>query len=125
MICHPSIEAIIDHGIGNVDSSSEDLVQVSTQLVGDSALVYSVRELQVVELPIHVVDVVVEVTTDNNRSVDILPDDILDDINHSLGSLHLVWFFPRFEVAVQYLHLLFPSCHPRPVEICSQRFDKR
>jgi hypothetical protein len=46
VICHPTIEAIIDHGIGNVDPFSEDLVQVPTQLVGDSALVNSELELQ-------------------------------------------------------------------------------
>jgi hypothetical protein len=46
MIRHPTIKAIIDYGIGNVDPSSEDLVQVSTQIVGDSALVNSVLKLQ-------------------------------------------------------------------------------
>ena len=46
MIRHPTVEAIIDQRIGNVNPSSEDLVQVSTQLVGDSALINSVLKLQ-------------------------------------------------------------------------------
>ena len=125
MIRHPIIEAIIDQCIGNVSSSNEDLVQVSTQLVGDSALVNSVLELQDVHLPVDVVDVVVKVTTHDDSSVYILLDDILDDISDSLCSLCFEKFVPRFEVAIQYLHLLLPSCHPRPAEIGSQRFDKR
>jgi len=46
MICHSTVKAIIDQRVGNVNPSSEDLVQVSTQLVGDSALVNSVLKLQ-------------------------------------------------------------------------------
>ena len=125
MIRHPTVEAIIDQRIGNVNSSSEDLVQVSTQPVGDSALVNSVLKLQEVQLSVDVVDVIVEITTHDDRSISVLLDDILDDISDSFCSLCFERFVPRFEVAIQYLHLLFPSCHPRPAEIGSQRFDKR
>ena len=125
MIRHPTIEAIIDQRIGNVNPSSEDLVQVSTQSVGDSSLVNSVLELQDVQLYVDVVDVIVKVTTHDDSSICILFDDILDDISDSFCSLHFEGFVPRFEVAIQYLHLLLPSCQPRPAEIGSQRFDKR
>ena len=125
MIRHPTVEAIIDQRIGNVNSSSEDLVQVSTQLVGDSALVNSVLKLQDVQLSVDVVDVIVKVTTYDDSSISVLLDDILDDISNSFCSLCFERFVPRFEVAIQYLHLLLPSCHPRPAEIGSQRFDKR
>ena len=125
MIRHPTVEAIIDQRIGNVNSSSEDLVQVSTQPMGDSALVNSVLKLQDVQLSVDVVDVIVEITTHDDSSISVLLDDILDDISDSFCSLGFERFVPRFEVAVQYLHLLFPSCHPRPAEIGSQRFDKR
>ena len=54
VICHPTVKSIIDQRIGNVNPSSEDLVQVSTQLVGDSALVNSVLELQGVHFSVHV-----------------------------------------------------------------------
>ena len=125
MIRHPTVKAIIDQRIGNVNPSSEDLVQVSTQLVGDSALVNSVLKLQDVQLSVDVVDVIVKVTTHDDSSIYILLDDILDDISDSFSSLCFERFVPRFEVAIQYLHLLLPSCHPRPAEIGSQRFDKR
>ena len=98
---------------------------MSTQLVGDSALVNSVLKLQDVHLSVDVVDVVVEVTTYKDCSIYILLDDILDDISDSLCSLCFERFAPRFEVAIQYLHLLLPSCHSRPAEIGSQRFDER
>ena len=125
MIRHPTVEAIIDQRIGNVDSSSEDLVQVSTQLMGDSALVNSVLKLQDVQLSVDVVDVIVKVTTYDDSSISVLLDDILDDISHPFCSLCFERFVPRFEVAIQYLHLLLPSCYSRPAEIGSQRFDKR
>ena len=125
MIRHPTVEAIIDQRIGNVNPSSKDLVQVSTQPVGDSALVNSVLKLQDVQLSVDVVDVIVKVTTYDDSSISVLLDDILDDISNSFCSLCFERFVPRFEVAIQYLHLLVPSCHPRPAEIGSQRFDKR
>jgi len=46
VICHSTVKAIIDQCVSNVNPSSEDLVQVSTQPVGDSALVNSVLKLQ-------------------------------------------------------------------------------
>ena len=125
MIRHPTVEAIIDQRIGNVNPSSEDLIQVSTQPVGDSALVNSVLKLQDVQLSVDVVDVIVKVTTYDDSSISVLLDDILDDISDSLCSLCFERFVPRFEVAIQYLHLLLPSCHSRSAEIGSQRFDKR
>ena len=125
MIRHPTVKAIIDQRIGNVNPSSEDLVQVSAQPMGDSALVNSVLKLQDVQLSVDVVDVIVKVTTYDDSSISVLLDDILDDISDSFCSLCFERFVPRFEVAIQYLHLLLPSCQPCPAEIGSQRFYKR
>ena len=97
MIRHPTVEAIIDQRIGNVNPSSEDLVQVSTQLMGDSALVNSVLKLQNVQLSVDVVDVIVKVTTHDDSSISVLLDDILDDISDSFCSLCFERFVPRFE----------------------------
>ena len=101
MIRHPTVEAIIDQCVGNVNSSSKDLVQVSTQPVGDSALVKSVLKLQDVQLSVDVVDVIVKVTTHDDRGICILFHDILDDIGHSLCSVHFELFLPQFEVAIK------------------------
>ena len=54
----------------------------------------------VVECPIHVVDVIVEVTTHNDSSIGVLTNDILDDISDSFWSFLLELFLPRFEVAI-------------------------
>ena len=75
-----------------------------------TSLIKSILKVMVVECPIHVVDVIVEVTTHNDSSIGVLTNDISDDISDSLCSLLLEFFFPRFEVAVKYLHLLSPSC---------------
>ena len=96
-----TVEPIIHHCIGDVHSSSEDLVKMTTQPVGDNSGVKCMGEVQVVQLPVHVGDVVIEVTTYHNRSLRILPDDILDDIRHSLCSFHLKLLLARFEVAIQ------------------------
>ena len=125
MISHRFVKDVIQLSIGNVNFSSEDLVQMDSQLVSDTSLIKTMLKVMVVECPIHVVDVIVKVTTHNDSSIGVLTNDILDDISHSFCSLHFEGFAPRFEVAIQYLHLLLPSCHPRPAEIGSQRFDKR
>jgi hypothetical protein len=54
----------------------------------------------VVECPIHVVDVIVEVTTHNDSSIGVLTNDILDDISDSLCSFLLELFLSRLEVAI-------------------------
>ena len=82
MIRHPNIKAIIDQCIGNVDSSSEDLVQMSTQLVGDGVRVECTGEIEEVEFAIEVGDVVVKVTTYHDCSIRILLQDVFDDICH-------------------------------------------
>jgi hypothetical protein len=125
VIRHPTIKAVIDQCIGNVDSSSEDLVQVSTQSMGDGVWVHCMGETEEVQLSVHVRDVVVEVTTHHNSRVHILLDDILDDISHSVCSLLLELLLTRFKVAVEYLNLV-PTCrHPRPAEVCSQCLHQR
>ena len=92
VIRHPTVKAVINQCVGDVYSSSEDLVQMSPILMGDSVGVEGTSEFKGVELSIHVVDVVVEITTHNDRSISILPNDILDDISHSLCPLHMEWF---------------------------------
>jgi hypothetical protein len=120
VIRHPTIKAVIDQCIGDVDSSSEDLVQVSTQSMGDGVWIHCIGETEEVQLTVHVGEVVVKVTTYHNNRVHILFDDILDDISHSVCSLLLELLLTRFKVAVEYLNLILPCCHPRPAEVCSQ-----
>jgi hypothetical protein len=118
VIRHPTIKAVIDQCIGNVDSSSEDLVQVSTQSMGDSVWIHCIGETEEVQLSVHVGDVVVKVTTHHNSRVHILLDDILDDISHSVCSILLELLLTRFKVAVEYLNLVLPCCHSIPARSC-------
>ena len=57
MIRHSTVKAVINQRIGDVDSSSEDLVKMSTILMGDGVRVECASEVEDVELAIHMVDV--------------------------------------------------------------------
>ena len=65
-----------------------------------TSFIKSILKVMVVECPIHVVDVIVEVTTHNDSSIGVLTNDISDDISDSLCSFLLELFLPRFEVAI-------------------------
>ena len=125
MIRHSTVKAIIYHYISDVNASGEDLVQMSSHLMGGCLSVICMSEVKEVQCTIHVMDVIVEITTHNDRSICILLNDILDDISHSLRSLCFERFIPWFEVAIKYLHFMLASYQSHPTEICSQRFDKR
>ena len=73
---------------------------MTSQLVSDTSLIKSMLKVMVVECPIHVVDVIIKVTTHNDSSIGVLTNDILDDISDSLCSFLLELFLPRFEVAI-------------------------
>jgi hypothetical protein len=100
VVCHSTVKAVIHQCIGDLSPSREDLIQMSTQLVGDSVRVESTSEVVEVELTLHVVDVIVKNSTNDYHCSSILLDDILDDICHSPRSLHLELLFTRFEVAL-------------------------
>ena len=125
MVSHRLVKAVIHQCIGDISSSGEDLIQMSNKLVGDSVRVEGMSEAEEKDLTVHVVDVIVEISTNDHHCSRILLDDILDDICQPLRSLHLELLFARFEVAVQYLHLISPSCQPHPAEVRPQRFHQR
>ena len=50
MIRHPTVKAVINQCVGDVDSSSEDLVQMPPILMGDSVGVEGTSEFEGVEL---------------------------------------------------------------------------
>ena len=79
---------------------------MSTLIVSFSAGVDCGREIQLPQLLDDVGHVVVEVTTDDNRSAGVLPDDVSDNLGHSLRSVLQVLLFSRLEIAVQYLNVL-------------------
>ena len=69
------------------------------------------------KLSIHVVDVIVEITTHDNSSISILFEDVFDNVCHPLSPLLLELLISRFEIAVENLNLV-PSCRqPHPTEV--------
>jgi hypothetical protein len=100
VVGNTTVEPIIHHCIGDIHSSGEDLVKMTTQVVGDSSGVKCTGESQEVQFPVDVGYVVVEVTTHHYHRFRILFDDILDDISYSLCPFNLERFLPWFEVAV-------------------------
>ena len=101
VVSDTTIEPVVHHCIGDFHIPGEDLVKMTTQLVSDITGVKCTSEVKVVQLPVHVGDVVIEVTTHHYCSLRILLDDIPDDIGHSLRSIHLELLFTRFEVAIE------------------------
>ena len=100
MICDLMIKAIVNHCVSDLNTSSKDLVQISTDFMGDCAWAQFTLKGKEVQLLVHVIHVVVKVTTYHNVGIGILLDDILDDISHSLRSILLELLVTWFEVAV-------------------------
>ena len=68
--------------------------------MGNSVRVQCAFKAKKMWLLVHVVDVIVKVTTYHNVSICIFLDDILDDISHSLRSIFLELLITRFKVTV-------------------------
>jgi len=93
-------------GLPDFQVPGEHLVEMVALSMGLGARVDRRSKTQRSELLDDVAHVVVEVTTDNYRSVRVLPDDISDDFTHSLGSLLQVRLFSRLQVAIENLDVV-------------------
>ena len=96
VICDLMIKAIVNHCVSDLNTSGKDLIQMSTHFMGNSVRVQCALKAKEMQLLVHVVDVVVKVTTYHNVGIGIL----LDDISHSLRSILLELLVTWFEVAV-------------------------
>ena len=67
-----------------------------------------------------VAHVVVEVTTDDNRSMRVLSNDVSDSFRDTLGSFLQVRLFSRLEIAVKHLNILVTQFQLGPAEVCPQ-----
>lgn len=100
MICDIMIKAIVNHCVSDLNTSGEDLIQMSTHFMVNSVRVQCALKAKGMQLLVHVVDVVVKIPTYHDVSIGILFDDILDDISHSLRSILLELLITRLEVTV-------------------------
>ena len=85
---------------------NEHLVEMSSLAMGLSARVDCSSETHRSQLLGDVSHVVVEITTDDYRSVGILLDDVPRNFCHSRGPLPQVLLFSGLEIAVQNLDIL-------------------
>ena len=60
---------------------------------------------------------VIEVTTDNDRCVRVLPDDILNDVQDSFGPVLQVLLFSRVEITVENLDICVPELELGPTHV--------
>ena len=60
---------------------------------------------------------VVKVTTYDDRSVRVLPDDILNDVQDSFGPVLQVLLFSRVEITVENLDICVPELELSPTHV--------
>ena len=103
-----------DHSIHHLDVASEHLIQVTTLPMGLRATCnrrYKVARCQCLT---HHRDVVVEVATDDDRGMRVLLDDVLGDLDHSLGTVLELLLLSRLDVAVEDLDDVVADLQLRP-----------
>ena len=81
-----------------------------------SAWVYRRGEAEWPQLLDDVTHVVVEVTTDDDRSIGVLSDDVSDDLRHSCCPVFQVLLFSWLEIAVENLNVLVAELQLSPTE---------
>ena len=96
----------------------EHLVEVATLAMSFETRVDRQCKVERGQLLDDVAHVVVEVTTYDNRSMRVLPDDVPRDFRYPFGPLLQVLLFPWLEVAVEYLDVLFTQFQLGPAEVC-------
>ena len=96
MISDLVIKAIVYHCVSDFNTSCEEVVQMPTHFIRVSMWVQCTLKPKEVQLLVHVVDVVVKVTTHHYVCIGIL----LDDMSNSLCSILLELLIIRFEIAV-------------------------
>ena len=116
---------IAEDGVGYLYVPREHLIEMSTLSMCLCPLLKCSSEVKLRQLLDDGRHVVVKVTTEHDRSIGVLSDDILDDISHSLRSLLEVLLFPWFEVAVEHLDVRAAQLVLGPAEICAQCLHQR
>jgi hypothetical protein len=97
----------------------EHLVEVSTLAMCLSASVYCGGEAEWPQLLDDVTHVVVEVTTDDDRSIGILSNNVSDNLSDSDGPVLQVLLFFRLEITIKHLDILVSELQLSPTEECA------
>ena len=99
---------------------SEHLVEVATLAMCLNAWVHSRGEVERPQLLDDVSHVVVEVTTYDYRSAEVLSDDVSDDLRYSCCPVFQVLLFSWLEIAVENLNVLIAELQLSPTEECPE-----
>ena len=99
---------------------SEHLVEMSTLAVSLSAGVDCRSETEVPQLLDDIRHVVIEVTTDDNRSSGVLLNDVPHDIGDSDSPILKILLLSRLEIAVKNLDIVVAELQLGPAEESSQ-----
>jgi hypothetical protein len=97
--------------------ANEHLVEVATLAMSLSTRADCRCNVERSQLLDDVCHVVVKVTTDDYRSVGVLPNDVSDDFRDSHSSLFQVLLFSRMEIAIENLDVLVAELQLGPAEI--------
>ena len=100
--------------------ANEHLVEVATLAMSLSTRADCRCKVERSELLDDVVHVVVKVTTDDYRSVGVLPDDISDNFRDSHSSLLQVLLLSWMEIAIENLDIVVAELQLGPTEISSE-----
>lgn len=119
------VEVFVDHSIVYCDISGEDLVQVVPKLVSSHLCADPRNKIHREKLLRDHFKVVVEISTDHYRRVDVLPEDVFDNLYYSECSVFSVESVSSFEVAIQNLDRLCPCVESGPAKVSAECLDQR
>ena len=103
-----------DHSIHQLDVASDHLVQVTTLPMGLRATCNRRCEVALCQCLTHHRDVVVEVATDDDWGMRVLLDDVLGNLDHSLGAVFELLLLSWLDVAVEDLDDVVGDIQLRP-----------
>ena len=113
-------EPVTQDNLPDCHVANEHLVKVATLAMSLSTRADCRCKVERSQLLDDVCHVVVKVTTDDYRSVGVLPDDISDNFRDSHSSLLQVLLLSWREIAVENLDIVVAELQLGPTEICSE-----
>ena len=120
MVRHLVAVPLTQDDLPNCHVANEHLVEVATLAMSLSTRADCRCKVKRSQLLDDVTHVVVEVTTDDYRSVGVLSDDVSDDFKDSHSSLLQVLLFSWMEIAIENLDIVVAELQLGLAEICSE-----
>jgi hypothetical protein len=114
----------VHDGCPDFHVADEHLVEVATLTMRLGPTRYRRLEVVLRQSLTHRHYVIVEITAHDDWCVGVLFDDILYDVQDSLGSVSQVLLFSRVEIAVENLDIRVSQLQLGPTEICPERLHQ-